>query len=682
MNIDGSESKASRTAHQPSDSELSYAKKWAQENIVKTLSPAFSFVYDSRQSSEILKDWKYNDQSCQVKGKGVEHIITYTDPQTKLQVICEAIVYDEYPAVEWVLHFHNAGEKDSLILENVQALNMTMMRDERQDVMFPGNEFLLHRYSGCACSPEDYTSWVDVLQPGHKTKIQSVGGRSSSGNDEWMQMHGSLPFFNVQAIDYGAIIAVGWTGQWAAKFQRNADRSLNISAGMELTHLKLLVGEEIRTPRMLVFFWQEDQAVAHNKFRQFILDNHTPQRDGKPLQVPLAGTARQPSVYLNEVTEENRIISIEAIAEKGVPLEHFWLDAGWYGTEGNWGQQAGNWFPREDAFPGGLKPLADEAGKHGMGFLLWYEPERVYPNTQLSNEHPDWLLRPIEGSENPASLLNLGNPEARKWLTDYISKMIEEIGITIYRQDMNFQPLLYWRNADAPDRQGITEIRHIEGLYAFWDELLKRHPNLIIDNCATGGRRIDLEMISRSVVLWRSDHTHPHAVQSHGHALSLFVPTTAGVCEFFGYYDSYVFRSAFGAGMSIHCTMDGPDCDDKQWAKNIKEMKEIQPLFYGDFYSLTGPSSQKNAWLGYQLYRQDLHRGAIVLFRREHCPYITASLKLFGLHSNAEYELTDADTGLKRTLTGKKLMAGIEFALLQARSSQLITYQQLNIQDT
>ena len=60
-------------------------------------------------------------------------------------------------------------------------------------------------------------------------------------------------------------------------------------------------------------------------------------------------------------------------------------------------------------------------------------------------------------------------------------------------------PLDFWRGNDPPDRQGMTEIRYIEGLYALWDEPRGRHPGLLIDDCASGGRRIDLEMISRSV---------------------------------------------------------------------------------------------------------------------------------------------------------------------------------------
>ena len=77
-----------------------------------------------------------------------------------------------------------------------------------------------------------------------------------------------------------------------------------------------------------------------------------------------------------------------------------------------------------------------------------------------------------------------------------------------YRQDFNMQPDIYWAANDEPGRTGMKEIRHIEGLYYFWDYLLSRFPNLLIDNCASGGRRIDWETIGRSAPLWRSDYYH------------------------------------------------------------------------------------------------------------------------------------------------------------------------------
>lgn len=83
-----------------------------------------------------------------------------------------------------------------------------------------------------------------------------------------------------------------------------------------------------------------------------------------------------------------------------------------------------------------------------------------------------------------------GIPEARNWVVDMVSSMIETVGIDYFRHDCNIDPLAYWQAADAPNRQGMTEIRYIKQLYELWDELLRRHPSLMIEGCASGGRRV------------------------------------------------------------------------------------------------------------------------------------------------------------------------------------------------
>src|SRR5262249_34939087 len=156
--------------------------------------------------------------------------------------------------------------------------------------------------------------------------------------------------------------------------------------------------------------------------------------------------------------------------------------------------------------------------------MLWFEPERVYKGTPWHKSHPEWLL----GNGGDNFLLNLGNPAARKFLTDFISVRIDEFGLGCYRQDFNIDPLAFWQAADALDRQGATEIHYIEGLYAFWDELLKRHPNLMIDNCASGGRRLDLETLGRATPFWRTDGPRdPIAHQCHTLGLLSWVPLNA-----------------------------------------------------------------------------------------------------------------------------------------------------------
>jgi len=126
----------------------------------------------------------------------------------------------------------------------------------------------------------------------------------------------------------------------------------------------------------------------------------------------------------------------------------------------------------------------------------------------------------------------------------------------------NMDPLPYWQAADAPNRQGMSEIRHIEGLYAFWDELLKRHPDLLIDNCASGGRRIDLETVGRSTPFWRTDGPRdPVAHQCHTYGLLSWVPLSSTSQDREG--DTYEFRSSMGSALCINwmhsgCGRGGP----------------------------------------------------------------------------------------------------------------------------
>ncbi len=83
-------------------------------------------------------------------------------------------------------------------------------------------------------------------------------------------------------------------------------------------------------------------------------------------------------------------------------------------------------------------------------------------------------------------LLDLGNDEAQRWLTDFLCDFIQMHGVKIYRQDFNFPPLTCWNANEAEDRQGFLENRHVQGCLAFWDALLERNHGLSIDSCAAG----------------------------------------------------------------------------------------------------------------------------------------------------------------------------------------------------
>jgi alpha-galactosidase len=243
---------------------------------------------------------------------------------------------------------------------------------------------------------------------------------------------------------------------------------------------------------------------------------------------------------------------------------------------------------------------------------------------------------------------------------------------------------------DTPDRMGISEIRFIEGFYAFWDELLRRYPNLLIDNCASGGRRIDLETISRSIALWRTDYNcfpwiYPEAFQVHSCGLAYWVPLSA-TSPAAKTGDTYRLRSALSAGIVFSLeefgmsTAPSDDKDAWDWThKMMDEYRRARPYWYGDFYPLMSCSLALDTWMAYQLHRPDLDEGVVIVFRRPDCPLTLASLELRGLTAGAKYEFEDVDSGMNWRADADQLSKpGLEVGIAERRESRLLFYKRVD----
>lgn len=636
-------------------SEVALGEPLAVQRLPKT--PVFSFLLNGRHSSEFLPRWT-RDVTTEALGDAVTlHRFTYRDPETQLAAIVEMKEFGDFPAVEWVVRFRNDGPADTPLLEDIQAMDVSWVATE---------ETWLHRSHGSRSGLEDFAYRRDRLEAGAALAMDAQGGRSSTN---W------LPFFNLQTADRGVVAAIGWSGQWAAAVSRDDAEAVSLRAGMERTHLVLHPGEEIRTPSAALLFWEGKPIDGNNLLRRFIVAHHTARPDGQLLQAPFATGG------WGGMKTEVHLENIRRVKEEQLPYDIYWIDAGWYGTPesyspieftGKWAGQVGNWYPNPVAHPDGMRPIGEAAQDAGLRFLLWFEPERAIWGTQVTQEHPEWFLGERMAGQNV--LLDLGNAEARGWLTGYISQCITDWKLGFLRQDFNMEPLPYWRAADAPDRQGMAEIGHIQGLYAFWDELLRRHPGLVIDNCASGGRRLDLETTGRSIPLWRSDYqcfpgAAPLAAQCHTFGLSYWLPLS-GTSAHIRDGSTYDFRSALTAALSFGSALP-------EWrSKMMADYRRVRPLWYGDYYPLTPYSTSRDVWCAYQLHRTDLAEGVVLAFRREECPFTGAEFALSGLEPDAEYRLEDADTGETWTMTGRGLAEeGLRLSIDGARESRLVFYK-------
>ena len=492
----------------------------------------FSFVYGGKPSSELLPTWKRTVADSKIDDKRTLRTITYKDPSTGLVCEAKAVMFEEFPAIDWVLWFRNEGSADTPVLEQVNTMDVKFPVTENEQVM-------MHRSLGSSCANTDFQPIVEDLPAGKEVVFAPAGGRSSNG---------ILPFYKVQWTNGGVCVAIGWSGEWKASVARRG--GIEVKTGMETIHTILHPGESIRMPRVLVVHYEgSDHQRGHNLYRQVFLKYYLPKVKGNPVFPIMA----HPASY-DELRNSNETNMLEVIrATKKAGYEGYWLDAYWF--EGYFSEGVGNWqIPIEKTvrakdFPNGLKPLYEECEKLSLKFILWFEPERVAAGTYLDGAYPKWVLRL---GNTPGGIFNLGDPEARKWMTDYLSQCIEAYHLDVLRIDFNIDPLPYWRSNDAPDRQGMNEIKYMMGLYQMWDEFIAKYPNIFIDNCASGGRRIDLETNMRSIPMWRSDYNDnnvrrgdPIADQGMTMGLGIFMPINTGPAW---RTDPYYWRCASSSG--------------------------------------------------------------------------------------------------------------------------------------
>lgn len=616
--------------------------------------PVFSFTYDGKPSAEFLDTWNLTRAHQKLDDQRTQHTLSYSDPATQLTVRCEGIAYHDFPTVEWTVYFKNNGTEDTPILSDIQAIDTRFERTSAQ-------EYVLYRNKGDNCTADSFEPLQETLDANADKRIANTGGRPTQTE---------FPYFNIASDKEGLIFVISWAGQWSSRFVRDAGNGLRIQAGQELTHFKLLPDEEVRSPMMVLQFWKGDRIHAQNVWRAWMLAHNLPRPGGQLPPLPhLAACSSHQYGEMIHANSETQKFFIDKYLERGIMLNYWWMDAGWYYNKTGW-PNTGTWEVDENRFPGGLRPISDYAHAKGVNIIVWFEPERVTADTWLTENHPEWIHGGKEGG-----LLDLGNPEAWTWLVNHVDTLLTEQGIDLYRQDFNMDPLSYWRARDATDRQGITEIRHVEGYFAYWDELRRRHPNMLIDSCASGGRRNDLETLRRAVPLLRSDYImEPTGNQCHGYALPFWFP-------FFGTgsskTDPYLIRSTL-CPHYIACWDQRDESVDWTEIKRIMDQWKIYaPNYYGDFYPLTPYSLKTTDWIAWQYHRADAGAGMVEVFRRQDSIYAMAQLPLFALDEDAAYEVLNVDEpDMLLQFTGKELMeSGLPATLSERPAATVYTYQ-------
>lgn len=617
----------------------------------------FSFAYDGKASKELLAAWKLERKARPLDAQRQERTLAWTDATTGLQVRCVAIEYANFPTVEWTLYFKNTGTSDTPILSEILALDTRIERSGSGD-------FTLHHHKGTFVRADDFEPLTTTLKPNDKLRFAPPAGRP---------LGHVFPYFNLeQRADEGVIAVVGWPGQWFAEFARDAGTALRVVAGQEKVHLRLKPGEEIRTPLVVLQFWQGDWIRAQNLWRRWMVAHSMPRPNGQPPRPLLTPCSSHQYGEMIQADEASQKLFIDRYLEEKLAPDYWWMDAGWYFHYGGGWPRTGTWEVDTARFPRGLRAVTDHAHAKGLKSIVWFEPERVTPGTFLYTNNPAWLL----GRDGQQKLLNLGHPEAHAWLVNHIDRLLTEQGIDLYRQDYNIDPLGFWREADAADRLGITENHYVTGYLAYWDALLKRHPGMLIDSCASGGHRNDLETLRRSLPFLRSDCIQDAVGnQCHTYGLSFWMPYHGTGTDQLGAYD---LRSALACPHFIACwDLRDRKLDYDFLRKTIGDWRQYAENYLGDFYPLTPHTTANDAWLAWQFDRPEAGLGVVQAFRRANSIYESARLKLHGLDATARYEVSDLDRpNAPQQITGEELMSkGLLVVAPSQPAAVVVTYR-------
>ncbi len=338
-------------------------------------------------------------------------------------------------------------------------------------------------------------------------------GRQGAGSLQGISSAEEHPFLalaeHTATQDQGQVYAMHlvYSGNFLAQVEMSQQEQLRAVIGIHPRDFawRLAPGESFQTPEAVLAYsctgLDGMTHALHDLYRSHL--TRGPWKD-KP----------RPSLVNNwEATyfkfDTEKLLDIARTAA-GRGIEMLVLDDGWFGCRDTDTNSLGDWVVNEKKLPGGLKYLADEVNKLGMKFGLWVEPEMVCPDSNLFRAHPDYALQ-IPGRPPMLSrtqlVLDLSRKEVRDCIYDQLRKVLSSANIEYVKWDMN-RPLTDVASFCLEgERQGELFHRYVLGVYELQERMLTDFPHLLLENCASGGGRVDPGMLYYSPQIWTSDNT-------------------------------------------------------------------------------------------------------------------------------------------------------------------------------
>ncbi len=314
----------------------------------------------------------------------------------------------------------------------------------------------------------------------------------------------------VATEDEGAVLAgtVRWGGdvRFDAEVAPHGQQRL-VAGAQHVGAERVLEPGEVHVTPNVVWTWStagigEASRRLHRYARRHVI------RDGDRTRATVANTWE---AMFFALSPEALAAQVDRAAALGAEL--FLLDDGWFGRRDDDTTSLGDWDVDRRKLPDGLQPLIDRTVAAGLRFGLWVEPEMVNAASALYEAHPDWVIGEPgreRREERNQLVLDLCRPQVRDFVLGVIDRVLgEHQGISYLKWDANRDVTEPGSGALPADRQSHLARDRVLATREVMAEVARRHPDVELMLCASGGGRSDLDTLRWFHEVWTSDDTDP-----------------------------------------------------------------------------------------------------------------------------------------------------------------------------
>ncbi|GAB4153848.1 MAG: hypothetical protein Fur005_05330 [Roseiflexaceae bacterium] len=438
---------------------------------------------------------------------------TIAYPDLALQISHFARWYEGTNLIEVWLEIHNQGSEAHSI-SRIDSVALTL----------PSESYELMAYSG---------SWGWEFEP-HRFELgteaivlESRSGRSSHGNYPWFAL-----IRGGQGLLSGA---VAWSGNWVLRFEPNPSGGYDLNGGLHdwsFGHV-LAAGATFVAPAVVLVL--SEQADLNSISDQYTIVGrrfwypHNQRADALPVE-----WNHWWSYEDRQISEATFLANVAVAAQLGI--EVCTLDAGWFGStepDTHWYNTRGDWAAiNSERFPSGIRALADAVHAQGMAFGIWCEIEGLGKDARLAETNPELVAR-RDGER--LGYTCLGSAANQEWAYQILERLIVEYRADWIKLDFNLDPAAGCNRLDHDHGPDDGIYAHYQGYYQLLSRIRQNYPHVVLENCSSGGLRIDLGIARHTHMAFLSDPDWPeHSLQCFWGASTFLAPEANlhwGYCE-------------------------------------------------------------------------------------------------------------------------------------------------------